>query len=164
MLLIFISITCFVACLKDPCANVFCNGKGECINGACLCENKYIGEQCENSYASYFADRYKVFDNKTDSIIDTTIIYTHNSGLDSIAIGNYAGLSNNLRVLSVVQNDSMINIVEKSITFFTEDSLEQKITVYGNIKGKPTDTLQLTSTYNINNDSFTYNKKLLVID
>lgn len=162
-MLVLVNITCFVACLKDPCADVFCSAKGECVNGTCLCESKYTGDGCENSFASYFAGNYKVFNNETDTILDTITFNIYNGRVDSIVISNYAGLNNNLRVLATVQNDSMINIFEQIAAFETEDSMEQQIMLVGKVLGKPTDTIYLSSTYTNNFGDFIYDKKLLKI-
>jgi len=161
LILVLVSITCFVACLKDPCADVFCSANGECVNGTCLCESKYIGNMCETSFASYFAGNYEVFDNETGTILDTITFNIYNGRVDSIIIGNYAGLNNNLPVLAIVQNDSIINIFEQTVTFEIADSIELEILISGKLTGKPSDTMKLTSTYSYSD--IIYDRKLLKI-
>jgi len=151
------------SCLKDPCTQVFCSQKGECINGTCSCVKNYTGSQCENSYATYFAGQYEVFDTQQGSVIDTITVSVYNAATDSISIANYAGISDNHRVLAIVQNDSTANIFEQSVVFFNEDSVEQQLIILGTLIGKPTDTLMLSSTYIKNYTSFRNNKKLIRI-
>lgn len=152
-----------MACLKNKCVGVFCNENGECINGTCLCQSKYIGKGCENSFASYFAGSYEVLDNETDTAIDTINFSIYNGTVDSMEIRNYANLNINLQVLAAVQNDSLVNIFEQKNTFETEDTIEQQITVAGKIVGKPTDTLYLSSRYTTIYGDFMHNRRLLKI-
>lgn len=160
---ILMNLLFFTSCLKDPCTDVFCAANGECINGTCLCNSKYLGEKCENSYATYYAGSYEVFNIAIDTIIDTIALNVYNNSTDSITINNYAGLSNNLNVIAIVQNDSMINIFEQINSFELEDSIEQSICVSGTLLGKPTDTLVLSSIYSNGDMNFTYNRKVLKI-
>jgi len=166
LITIITAIIFFSSCLKDPCTGVFCSEKGECINGTCLCEDKYIGEACENNYASYFAGNYIAFNELNDSLNDTIRITVYNS-TDSISINNYAGLSNNINVLAVVLNDSVISIFNQMETYLVRDASlffrVEKLKISGIWYGKPTDTIQLISSYRNNNGIQLYNKKLLKI-
>jgi len=162
---IIVIIACsifFSSCLKDPCNGVFCYEGGECINGTCLCENNYLGLTCENSYAEYFAGNYVVFDslNEPDDTIRLSVL---NSSTDSLSFSDYDNLSPEQNVLSTVKNDSTINIFNQEVSYFDSDTIEQLIDVSGTILGKPTDTMQLMSSYGNSVSEYLYNKKILKI-
>ena len=32
---------------SDPCSGIDCSNRGECQNGICICQNGFVGEECE---------------------------------------------------------------------------------------------------------------------
>lgn len=37
-----------------------CSGRGECLNGTCLCEIRYTGDECDNFNLPYHAGKARV--------------------------------------------------------------------------------------------------------
>lgn len=35
-----------------------CSGRGDCLNGTCLCEIRYSGDECDNYNLPYHASKY----------------------------------------------------------------------------------------------------------
>ncbi len=144
------------ACIKDPCAGVFCSAQGECINGVCFCEEKYTGESCV-SYARYFSGDYLVHSSCVDTLYEVTID-VFDSTLDTILISNFLNLNTIWNLEAWVENDSTIKGLGLATVF--EDTMNNTNTFYTInkpfvIKGKPTDTLTTTITYFINNTDST---------
>lgn len=144
------------ACIKDPCASVFCSAQGECINGVCFCEEKYTGESCV-SYARYFSGNYLVHSTCVDTLYEATINVYRNS-LDTILISNFLNVNPSWNLAAWVENDSILRGLILGGAF--EDTTNNSNTFYTVnepfvINGKPTDTLTATITYFINNTDST---------
>lgn len=60
------------ACEQNPCENVNCNERGECVDGDCLCFDGYTGEGCKNRETLKYIGTYsanRACDNDNDNVI-----------------------------------------------------------------------------------------------
>lgn len=152
--IIFLSLLC--ACIKDPCLDVFCSEKGECINGKCFCLEKHAGENCV-SFAQYFSGTYSVHSNCVDSVYQSVFSVQSAAADTLIFINNLLNVQQTWSVLANIINDStVVSLTEPTF----EDTLNNRIYTINepfSLKGKPTpnDTLKATITYIINNTETT---------
>jgi len=145
------------ACIKDPCASVFCSAQGECINGTCFCLENYTGENCV-SLAQFFSGNYEVHSSCVDSVYET-IFSVYLGTLDTILIENLFNANRLWKIQANVLNDSSIkSLTEQPIFEDTVNNMIYAINQPFTISGKPNDTLSTTITYLINNRNTTCNE------
>ena len=147
----FILIT-LSACIKDPCAGVFCYTFGECIDGTCVCENGYVNETCSESFADIYTGNYIVsstcVDTTYEATISTAIAFDVTKG---VAISNFKNLNDTWEFNALANNEFSSTIINELDTLIDENENEFYVTTNGSgVRDTATNNIQFFITYIIN--------------
>ncbi|MEO5674696.1 MAG: calcium-binding EGF-like domain-containing protein [Chitinophagales bacterium] len=115
------TIMFFNSCSSDACKDVNCGTFGNCVDGTCICDAGYEGDNCETESRAKFVGTYTVSGTITcpisgdGTITNSVLTLTNSSGSVSDVVINFAGV---LTINGTVTGTS-ITVASQSVGAFT---------------------------------------------